>query len=95
MRSELSPALRTVFVIILMTLPLLLVILQRLDDVKEIRRRLKAGEKIFNFKGMTSQNVTSTDKCGEISCERCGAPNPRGQAFCGACGNKLGLKENA
>ncbi len=95
MRPDLFPALRAVLIIALLTLPLLLVILQRLDDIREIRQRLKAGERIFNFIGTIGHNIASADKSGEAVCSRCGSGNPRGQAYCGACGNKLGPKESA
>ena len=89
MKPDLSPAARTLFIAALMVLPLMLVILQRLDDIKEIRRRQKDGEKMLNFRGMFNANSHQTGPADTAACGRCGAQNPRGQAFCGACGNKL------
>ena len=69
MKPDLSPAARVLFIAALMVLPLMLVILQRLDNIKEIRRRQKDGEKILNFREMFNANPPS-DRTGRYGCLR-------------------------
>ena len=91
MESNLSPAARALIAAALVFIPILLVILQRWEDIREILRRRKAGEKLGNLKEFLNPISTHAGQGARltIDCLNCGAENPRGQAFCGACGKRL------
>jgi len=82
MRLDLSPALRTLLIILLVATPLAVVILQRLDNIREIMRRRQTGEPRPGG-GLPPAKIP-----GQV-CPNCRTLNPAGQAYCGACGTRL------
>ncbi len=91
MRSDLSPALRTLLIILLIATPLAVVILQRLDNIREIMRKRKEGSPSLNLDALFSRpnDQQPQAKIPGQSCPNCRALNPAGQAYCGACGTRL------
>jgi len=91
METDLSPAARALIAAALVLIPILLVILQRLEDIREILRRRKTGGKLGSFREFLNPASAHAGQGSNwiIYCPSCGAENPRGQAFCGACGKRL------
>ncbi len=91
MDSNISPALRIFVIIMLIITPLAVVILQRLDGIREIMRRRKEGTLTFNFGWLFNNPPDPPVGPGSPSqvCPNCKALNAGGQAFCGSCGTHL------
>jgi methionyl-tRNA synthetase len=91
METNLSPAARALIAAALVLIPILLVILQRLEDIREILRRRKDEGKWASFKEFLNPAPAHTGQGASlmVHCPSCGAENPRGQAFCGVCGKRL------
>ncbi len=91
MDSSVSPALRVFVIIMLIITPLAVVILQRLDGIREIMRRRKEGTLTFNFGWLFNNPPDPPAGPNPPSqvCPNCKALNPGGQAFCGSCGTRL------
>ncbi|MCJ7520355.1 MAG: hypothetical protein MUO42_11885 [Anaerolineaceae bacterium] len=91
--SELNPLMRTLVVVILVTVPILLVILQRLPEIRKIINQPK--QKDLAQKDEYAQFNLSSRK-DVVICPKCFRQNPPDHKFCGFCGSELTFpkKEN-
>jgi ribosomal protein L40E len=90
MKENISPFMRFLMIVVIIATPLAVVVLQRLDAIREIIRIHKNGEPIFNFRDIfESERRVQDEPVQIVYCLHCGAANPRGQAYCGSCGNRL------
>ena len=90
MDTSISPVMRIVTIIFLILTPLAVVILQRLEDIREINKKRKNGELDLSLEGFFPRNEKSKQpKPGEAVCPQCHAGNPADHQFCGYCGALL------
>jgi len=84
--AELHPLLRALAIALLITVPILLVALQRLPEIRELSKRPKneaqeSRDFRWPFKYGREKNVSI--------CPKCYRQNPPENKFCGFCGSKI------
>ncbi len=85
---------RGIAIAVLVLTPLVLVVLQRLEALREIRRKRQNGELDFSIQGLFSQNgKTGAPRTAETTCPQCHKGNPSDHQFCGYCGALLTIKK--
>jgi uncharacterized paraquat-inducible protein A len=90
MDNEISPVMRIIAITVLVLTPVALVILQRLDALREIGRKRQNGKLDLSFDGLfTRDGKTNPPKPAEVNCPQCQASNPADHQFCGYCGALL------
>ncbi|MDK2980687.1 MAG: hypothetical protein PWQ55_1034 [Chloroflexota bacterium] len=93
MDTEMSPLMRGIAIAVLVLTPLILVVLQRLEAIREIQRKRKDGELDLSFQGLFAQDKKADpDPSAQTICPQCHQPNPVDHQFCGYCGAKLSGK---
>jgi len=85
MDPTIHPLVRVLLAIALITTPILIVILQRLDAICDIVQRIK--NKDFSF--TTPSFLAAPKISAENTCPKCGASIPSGNRFCGKCGAQV------
>lgn len=90
MDNEISPVMRVFAIAVLVLTPLALVILQRLEALREIRRKRRNGELDLSFNNLfTRDEKTGALRPAEATCPKCQKSNPADHQFCGYCGALL------
>ncbi|MDP2966499.1 MAG: zinc ribbon domain-containing protein [Pelolinea sp.] len=91
--TELHPLVRALIIAMLISVPILLVILRRLPDIREILRHPNRGEGVtrdarWPFNIGSGKDVSI--------CPKCFRQNPPDYKFCGFCGSEMTVpkKEN-
>jgi ribosomal protein L40E len=84
MDPDINPVMRVIGIILVCTIPIAVVILQRLDAVKLIIRDIKEGKFSLSFDDLLSPNNANISIC-----PKCHSANPPNHKFCGYCGAPL------
>ncbi len=85
-----SPVMRGIAIAVLILTPLGLVILQRLDAIREIRHKRQKGELDLSPQGLfTHSEGSSPSNTAPGICPQCNKLNPADHQFCGYCGASL------
>ena len=85
MSAEMNPIVRYLVIAFILIVPVLVVILQRLPELKELIQQIKNGESPF-----TSGLPFSQDGKRDIKvCPKCFSVDPPENQFCGRCGAAL------
>jgi hypothetical protein len=93
MDTEISPVMRGITIAVLVLTPLVLVVLQRLEALREIKRKRQNGELDFSIQGLFPRNEkTGTPNPAETICPHCHKGNPSDHQFCGYCGEALSFQ---
>ena len=77
-----SPLMRAIAIAVLVLTPLVLVVLQRLEALREIRRKRQEDRMDQPVQGSFTETI----------CPQCHQSNPVDHQFCGYCGAKLSGK---
>jgi uncharacterized paraquat-inducible protein A len=94
MDNEISPVMRVIAIAVLVLTPVALVILQRLEALREIKRKRQNGELDLSFDGLFSRDgKANTPQPAEAVCPQCHKSNPADHQFCGYCGALLTTKK--
>ena len=87
MDTEISPVMRAIAIAVLVLTPVVLVILQRLEAIREISRKRKNGGLDLSFEGLFPHDKkTGTTQPAKVICPQCHKNNPADHQFCGYCG---------
>jgi hypothetical protein len=90
MDTNISPVMRIIAIAVLVLTPLVVVIFQRLEDIREINRKRQNGELDLSpgsfFPAGSRPNL---GKPVEIICPQCHSSNPADHQYCGHCGAQL------
>jgi len=87
---EMHPLVRVLVIAILMIVPILLVILPRLGEIRELLKLPKV--EVPEKPGMQWPFRYGSDKAVSI-CPKCYRQNPPNNKFCGYCGAEMALKK--
>ncbi len=88
-----SPLMRAIAIAVLVLTPLVLVVLQRLEALREIRRKRREGKMDQPLQDPFTREVkTDPFLSTETICPQCHHSNPGDHRFCGYCGAELSDK---
>ena len=91
MAEDINPITRFFVIAAMIITPILVVILQRLSDIREIIQRYKNGDGSFDPKSLFfSNNFNEAPQKMRVSiCPKCYKINPPDHQYCGYCGAEI------
>lgn len=89
MAEDINPIARVFLIAILIITPIAIVILQRIDTVREIIKSIKSGNfsQEYSFGPLFGED--NQDERPPNICPKCYAVNPPDHKFCGYCGAEI------
>ena len=91
MVEDINPITRFFVIAAMIITPILVVILQRLSDIREIIQRYKDGDGSFNPKSLffTNNFNEAPRQMRSSICPKCYKINPPDHQYCGYCGAEI------
>jgi ribosomal protein L40E len=93
MAEDINPITRFFVIAAMLITPILVVILQRLPDIREIIQRYKDGDTSFDLKSLFITNnfneASHQSQKRSSICPKCYKINPPDHQYCGYCGAEI------